>query len=408
MAIFSHSRLSTFETCPRKFAFQYIEKPPIVKRTSIEAFMGSSAHEVLEKLYQSVQMERTPKWEEIRDLYEGYWDRNLNDDVFIVRKEYTANDYRNVGRRCLQDYFVRHYPFRNSRILGLEERVLIDLDGTGQYKLQGYIDRISAPDDGMIEIHDYKTSRRLPSQEEVDRERQLALYQIGIADRWEHVQSVRLIWHYLRHDRALVSVRSQESLQQLKTDTCRVIDTIRQSEKEDDFAPHESALCDWCDFQSLCPAKRHLFSTAEMSADEFAADDGVRIADQFVDAHRKRQEAEVELRAARQLVINFANGLQVTRLAGHNSIVGVTRRIVHKIPSKKSPDRELLESVVHASGHWHEVSELSGSKMPKALQTDLFDEPSREQIAAMMVREEVVTVTMKSASTSGTDERPYT
>ena len=47
--------------------------------------------------------------------------------------------------------------------------------------LQGYIDRISVTRNGLWQIHDYKTGRWVPTQEELDTDRQLALYQIGVA-----------------------------------------------------------------------------------------------------------------------------------------------------------------------------------------------------------------------------------
>ena len=34
---------------------------------------------------------------------------------------------------------------------------MIDLDGSGTYKVQGYLDRIMEQDDGCYAIHDYKT-----------------------------------------------------------------------------------------------------------------------------------------------------------------------------------------------------------------------------------------------------------
>ena len=54
------------------------------------------------------------------------------------------------------------------------------LDGDGRYAVRGVIDRLVRARDGALEIHDYKTGRRLPSQDELDRDRQLALYEIGV------------------------------------------------------------------------------------------------------------------------------------------------------------------------------------------------------------------------------------
>lgn len=405
--IYSHSRLSAFENCPRKFAFRYIEKPPIEEGQSIEAFMGSAVHDILEALYKAVQMERTPRWEEIRDLYEDYWEKNHNDGILIVRKEFTAQDYRNVGRRCLQDYFVKHYPFRDSRILGLEERITVDLDGSGQYRLQGFIDRLAERDDGTIEIHDYKTSRRLPSQERVDSERQLALYQLGIEKRWDKVRSVRLIWHYLCFRRAMTSVRTRESLETLKTDTMRVIDDVEHAMVKEEFPARESALCDWCDYQPICPAKRHLFETAALSPQEFSEDDGVKLADRFVAAGRNKKEAEAELNAARQAVIDFSVATNLTRLAGHNASVGVSRRVDQKLPKANSPERKQIESAVRASGRWEDVSDLSRAKLPKALKTDLFDPDARSQIKSLLIEDEIITVTKRNLAREGTDDGPH-
>ncbi|HEX9750905.1 MAG TPA: PD-(D/E)XK nuclease family protein [candidate division Zixibacteria bacterium] len=406
MTLYSHSRLSSYEQCPRKYAFRYIEKPDIERRTSIEAFMGKAVHDALESLYQSVLMERTPKWEEVRDFYERYWDKNLGDDVFIVRPEFTAQDYRNVGRRCLQDYFVRNYPFSDGRVLALEDRVLIDLDGSGAYRLQGFIDRLAEAEDGTIEIHDYKTSRSLPTQDDVDRERQLALYQIGIQQRWREERPVRLIWHYLRANRTLTSTRTREALEALKDDTRRLIDTAVAAADRNDFPPQESTLCSWCEFQSICPAKRHQFATAAMTPEEFAADDGVRIADDYASAKQRVDVATTELEAAKQMVLKFAATENLTRLTGHHASVSVNIRREPKLPDKKNPERVELEQLVRDSGLWDQVSDLERRKLAKALQTDMFDSTTKARLSGLIGESVVSTIHLKRIETEETDDGP--
>jgi ATP-dependent helicase/DNAse subunit B len=48
--IYSHSRLSSFEDCAKKFEYRYVLK---LKRDteSIEGFVGKQVHKVLERLY---------------------------------------------------------------------------------------------------------------------------------------------------------------------------------------------------------------------------------------------------------------------------------------------------------------------------------------------------------------------
>ena len=45
--IYSHSRLSTFENCPLKYKYTYIDKLDRDRRDSVEAFMGSLVHETM-------------------------------------------------------------------------------------------------------------------------------------------------------------------------------------------------------------------------------------------------------------------------------------------------------------------------------------------------------------------------
>jgi len=51
------------------------------------------------------------------------------------------------------------------------------LEEEKDYLIRGYIDRVTLVDSSRLEIHDYKTSNRLPSQEDVNTDRQLAFYQ---------------------------------------------------------------------------------------------------------------------------------------------------------------------------------------------------------------------------------------
>ena len=51
MTLYSHSRLSNFEQCPLKYKLRYIDRVESKIEGSIEAYLGSRAHEVLEKIY---------------------------------------------------------------------------------------------------------------------------------------------------------------------------------------------------------------------------------------------------------------------------------------------------------------------------------------------------------------------
>jgi len=129
----------------------------------------------------------------------------------------------------------------------------VDLDGTGKYQLQGYIDRlVHHKDTNIFEIHDYKTGGFLKSQEELDQDRQLALYSIGIREMFENVEDVHLIWHFLAFNKKMTSKRTIEQLEKLKQE---VIDLIDKIESSKEFPAYPSKLCKWCGFRSYCSFK---------------------------------------------------------------------------------------------------------------------------------------------------------
>jgi len=250
--VYSHSGLSSFEKCPKQWHYRYVLKIPAETET-VEAFLGKRVHEVLERLHQFVDRGRVPRLQQVLQRFSENWEQQLDPArVRIVRSDTDYRSYRDTGLRCLALYYRRRYPFDAEETLGLEERVQFWLDDAGRYRMRGVIDRIARARDGALEIHDYKTGRRVPRQEELDVDRQLALYQLGVARRFADGAPVRLVWHYLATGQTRVSSRTREQLEALRHETMRQIDRI---EAETEFEPRPSPLCGWCEYRSLCPAQ---------------------------------------------------------------------------------------------------------------------------------------------------------
>lgn len=248
--LYSHSRLSNFENCPKKFHYRYVLRIPS-DAESIEGFVGKRVHEVLERLYRVTHTGRVPSLERVLERYRILWDEQYDAKrVRIVRVENSVDFYRDTGERCLSNYYHRAYPFDGDETLGIEERVHFSLDGDGAYRIQGVIDRVVRARDGAIEIHDYKTSQRVPRQQQLDRDRQLAFYQIAIAERYDEKQPMRLVWHYLLLDQVRTSTRTPEQLAKLREESIALIDRIRA---EASFEPRPGPLCRWCEFYDICP-----------------------------------------------------------------------------------------------------------------------------------------------------------
>jgi putative RecB family exonuclease len=249
--IYSHSRLSSFEDCPRKFQYRYVLKLPS-ETEGIEAFVGKRVHEVLERLYRFTGDGKVPSLARVLERFHLWWEEHFDAArIRIVREGLDAEYYRRLGERCLTQYYRRNYPFDADETLAVEERVLFSLDPAGEYRLQGFVDRVVRARDGALEIHDYKTSARVPRQEWLDRDRQLALYQMGLAERFGHGKPVRLVWHYLAPNQVRTSQRTPEQLETLRADTIALIDRVRA---EQEFKPKTGPLCSWCEFNDICEA----------------------------------------------------------------------------------------------------------------------------------------------------------
>jgi putative RecB family exonuclease len=250
MVMYSHSKLCTFEQCPLKYKLRYIDKiKPEIEKT-IESHLGSSVHDTLEWIYNSVKEnpEKILSLDDIINHYIEIWQKELSKDTLIVKKQFSQKDYLNKGIQFLADYFQKYYPFKDGTI-ECEKEILINLDTNTQIK--GFIDRLVYNiEEGHYEIHDYKTANTLPTQAKMDEDRQLALYSIAIKEMYGKDKEVVLIWHYLAYNQKIISRRTEEQLENLKEETKKL---IKEIEKTKDFISNRSILCDWCEYKSVCP-----------------------------------------------------------------------------------------------------------------------------------------------------------
>jgi len=249
MQTYSHSKLSTFEQCPLKFKFRYIDYLEPDFKETIEGFLGNKVHETLEWIYNQPNRNELNLDIVIQHFIEN-WNKNFNPQIKITKKELTTETYFNKGIKFLINYFLKNQPFKDNTI-ATEKKISLALDPLKNYHLTGYIDRlVHNPETNIFEIHDYKTSGTLKSQEELDKDRQLALYSLAIRQEFENIHDIHLIWHFLDFNQTLTSKRTSEQLQKLKQE---IIELINKIELTNDFPPNPGCLCNWCEYQSKCP-----------------------------------------------------------------------------------------------------------------------------------------------------------
>ena len=389
MRTYSYSQLGTFETCPLKFKWRYIDRIEKPEEENVEAFVGSRVHEVLQKLHNDLILSKLDSLEELLAHYRTQWQKEWKPRIKIVRPDLTPENYFDYGAQCLRNYYEYYHPFNQSQTLKTETRISFTLDPAGQYRLSGIIDRVARRPDGTYEIHDYKTGRSLPPQAKVDSDRQLALYQLGLMNQWTYVERVELFWHYVGFKITLRSQRRPEQLAALRADTIQLIDRI---EAKRDFEPQKNDWCDWCEYRADCPLWKHVAAVEALPPAEFAADAGVQLTNDYAQTKGEIDRLGERLEQIREQILEFCRQQRVSVLAGDGVRVVVKFQEKTKLPGKGDPLREQLEEFVRRMGRWDEVSGLNLHDLVRVLENEEWPPQLLDQLRRFAATESTATV----------------
>jgi putative RecB family exonuclease len=367
MTVYSYSRLSTYLQCPLRFKLRYIDKAEPEFKQTVEAFLGSTVHTVLEKLYRDLKYRKIMSLKEMLALYRRQWAEKWNEDIKIVRPEYGHENYRSMGEKYLTDYYHRFQPFDQETQIALEQRVFIRFGPHEEYQLQGFIDRLSCTPDDTYVIHDYKTSGTLPHQIEADEDKQLALYAIAVKEHYRDCRKVRLVWHYLAFDKDVLSERTEPELEGLKAEIGGIIDQI---ESTVDFPPHKSVLCGWCEYRPLCPFFSHLYKTDRLPAGDRLHEEGHRLVDRYRSAKQKEAEIKDEIERIRAAIFAYGEreGMQI--LYGSTDKARLWSRRCVRLPKKEDPQSAELKEILKGLGKFEEVAALDTWALAKIIEDE--------------------------------------
>ena len=388
MPTYSHSKIGSFETCPLQYKFAYIDRVKVEAEDTIETFLGSRVHEALEKLYRDKRFEKLMTLEDLLAYYDKVWDEKWKDSIIIVKEDYTADNYRKMGERQLADYYNHHKPFNRGRVIGLETQDFLSLDDEGKYKFHIRIDRLMDMDKGIYEVHDYKTGSSLPKQDDLDQDRQLAMYSLWVRKNFKDFKKVRLVWHFLAFDKEMNSYRTKEQLDELKKE---VLGQIRKIEVAEEFPANVSWLCDWCLYRPICPMWSHGVELEQKQENEYLNDPGLTLVDEYVrikgelDEHRR--EADEKLEKLKEALIAFCQREGVQVVFGHENKIAVKEYESIKLPGKGTAKREELIHILDRIGRLEEVSDLNVYVLAKILDNEDWEQEELDKLSSFWIKE---------------------
>ncbi len=370
----SYSALDTFKTCRLKYKFQEIDKIKAPK--SKQAVFGTIIHSALKFLHTPRPV--SPTIEETLEYYNNLW----NSEVYQDKQEETA--VLSEGVRIIQNYYAKNNP-KNFDVVDLETRFSIDIGN--DITLGGIIDRIDKLGDDSFEIIDYKTSKSLPSQKDVDGNFQLSVYYMALLDRWPKMEKpVKLSLYYLKHNIKLSTARTSRQINETKQ---YIFDTISEISKSN-FDPTPNALCNWCGYQQYCPMFKHKFKKDKTVED-------IDIQEVLKEYHQLKSEDKKNSRRItdlQKIINNYCN------LNGLERVFGDGIYITRVLQQRYNYDIDKVKSILEPLGKWNEVISIDSAKLKKVI-SELPYKERKEIEKAKELKKEFKSLSLKEEKNKG-------
>ena len=253
----SPSRALDFKTCALLYRFRVIDQLP--EPPSLDAARGTVVHGVLEKLFDLPAAGRTvdaaaaliePEWRALLDADPEL--AALVDNGVAECADGSAGlvDLLTSTRGLIDSYFTLEDP---QRLEPAEREVLVEATLPSGVRLKGFVDRLDRSPSGELRVVDYKTGKSPHENFEGKALFQLRFYALAL---WRSTGVLpRLLrLYYLRNVEAIDYAPDERDLQGLERQLEALGEAIARARESGDWRHKPSKLCDWCSFQSLCPA----------------------------------------------------------------------------------------------------------------------------------------------------------
>ncbi len=242
---FSFSRLKTFHQCAFRYRLRYLKGLKEAFR-SIESFLGTTVHDVLEWMYNERREGRSPVLADVMERFEETWCQDWPEDVAIIRTADGPDTYHRRGREMLERFHEQAWAMDRSETLALEQRFSKRL--SERIGFTGFADRVGRTAQGVLFVVDYKTSKNMGDPSDFSEGMQAPLYAACALE--NHDDEVALAgYHYLRHGKSnwqeVKRGKGRDLLERFKNMAEAALDTT-------EFPAKPGILCAWCGFNHIC------------------------------------------------------------------------------------------------------------------------------------------------------------
>lgn len=234
----SFSRMDTYQQCPTKFRYGYLEAIPTAPSPHLS--FGSSVHAALERFYDH-KLPSCPGVEQLLAYLYDVWDSS---GFAGLTREQQLAWYRHA-----QEVLRRFHARESGRYrLPADVEKWFELP-LGDALVVGSIDRVDANEDGSLEVIDYKTNKHVKDRDRVRTSLQLAIYALACEHLYGRLPGCVTLYFVVPGIQVRVTVAD------IDLDAARQrVAAVAAAVRDGRYPPRPSQLCAWCDYRRLCPA----------------------------------------------------------------------------------------------------------------------------------------------------------
>jgi len=342
----SYSAISTYRGCPLRYKFIYIDKLKTLPKPYFS--FGSSLHKATEFFY-SGMFTTPPTLDELLKYYEENWESEGYESKRDEQKHFE------LGKKILEEF--HKINSKDYKIpIAIEYKFNLDLGGV---VLTGIIDRVDKLPSGSIEIIDYKSGKRFPSIDELNKDLQLSIYHIAAEKIWGILPEKLTIYH-LRSNKTFSTHIKPD---QIKKTIEIVFDVLNDIEKRK-FEARESPLCSFCDFPQYCPNFAHKYEIEKTPQMILGETDIPKATKEYVQTKEKIKELSVKANEIGDAIIRYCEDKGFSRVFGDEYSVTVSK------VKKKGYEEDEVKKLLEDEDLLHKVLSFDSKRIE-----DLLEDP---------------------------------
>ena len=240
--------MDTYDKCPKKYHFRYIEKPDIEEQKHSATELGSCAHKLLELFHGeinngSIDLEQYPSL-----MKKCFVTAVKEFDLALLEEKTWTPDGDKIGlahlREIMQSYLDKIRKEGLPKVIGIEEPFHFNLDERSS--VRGFIDRVDDMGDGVYRVVDYKTTKDAKYLSGF----QLLVYAKALRVKYPDLKKVLGSYIMLKHN--CKNIDFEYSLYDIEECEKKLLKKALSIHGEEVWVKKPSLLCNWCDYKGLC------------------------------------------------------------------------------------------------------------------------------------------------------------